>query len=68
MGYIQKEKIRKVTAAIKNNEIDNVRFKSIGFMFIPDLNDWLYQPRILITKSDPWLPTDANYKYNDNLD
>lgn len=68
VGYIQKEKIRKVTAAIKNNEIDNVRFKSIGFMFIPDLNDWLYQPRILITKSHRWLPTDANYKYNDNLD
>ena len=35
----KKKKIRKVTAAIKNNEIDNVRFKSIGFMFIPDLND-----------------------------
>ena len=68
IGYIQKEKIRKVTAAIKKNEIEKVEFKSIGFMFIPDLNDWLYQPRVLITKSHHWLPTDVNYRYNDNLE
>lgn len=36
VGYIQKEKIRKMAAALKKNEIDSVRFNSIGFMFIPD--------------------------------
>ena len=68
IGYIQKEKLRKVTEALKKTEIDKVQFKSIGFMFIPDLNDWLYHPCVLITKSHQWLPTDANYKYNDNLE
>ena len=62
------EHIRKVTAELKGNEIDKVEFKSIGFMFIPGINDWLYQPRILITKSHHWLPIDVNYKYNDNLE
>jgi len=43
IGYIPKEKSRKVVA-IKNNEIQKVEFKFIGFVFIPDLNDWLYHP------------------------
>lgn len=44
IGYIPKEKLRKVVVAIKNNEIQKVEFKFIGFVFIPDLNDWLYHP------------------------
>ena len=68
VGYIPKEKLRKVIVAIRNNEIQKVEFKFIGFMFIPDLNDWLYNPRVLISKLGHWLPTDANYKYNDSID
>ena len=68
VGYIPKEKLRKVIVAIRNNEIQKVEFKFIGFMFIPDLNDWLYNPRVLISKLGHWLPTDANYKYNDGID
>lgn len=68
IGYIPKEKLRKVVVGIRNNEIQKVAFKFIGFMFIPDLNDWLYNPRVLISKVGHWLPTDASYKYNDLID
>ena len=67
IGYIPKEKLRKVVVAIGNSEIQKVEFKFIGFMFVPDLNDWLYHPRVLISKIGHWLPTDANYKYNDHI-
>ena len=49
-GYIPKEKLRKVAVAIRNSEIQKVEFKFIGVMFVPDLNDWLYHPRVLISK------------------
>ena len=65
IGYIPKEKLKKVVVAIRNNEIQKVEFKFIGFMFVPDLNDWLYHPRVLISKIGNWLPSDASYKYND---
>ena len=68
IGYIPKEKFRKVVVGIRNNEIQKVAFKFIGFMFIPDLNDWLYNPRVLISKVGHWLPTDASYKYNHLID
>ena len=68
IGYIPKEKLRKVVVAVRNSEIQKVEFKFIGFMFVPDLNDWLYHPRVLISKIGHWLPTDANYKYNDHND
>ena len=67
-GYIPKEKWRKVVVAVRNGEIQKVEFKFIGLMFVPDLNDWLYHPRVLISKIGHWLPTDANYKYNDHID
>ena len=68
VGYIPNEKLRKVVVAVRNSEIQMVEFKFIGFMFVPDLNDWLYHPRVLISKIVHWLPTDANYKYNDHID
>ena len=68
IGYIPKEKLRKVVVAVSNSEIQKVEFKFIGFMFVTDLNDWLYHPRVLISKIGHWLPTDANYKYNDHID
>ena len=67
IGYIPKEKLKKTVVAIRSNEIQKVEFKFIGFMFVPDLNDWLYHPRVLISKIGSWLPTDANYKYNDTI-
>ena len=48
IGYIPKEKLRKVVVAVRKSEIQEVEFKFIGFMFVPDLNDWLYHPRVLI--------------------
>ena len=48
IGYIPQEKLRKVVVAVRNSEIQKVEFKFIGFMFVPDLNDWLYHPRVLI--------------------
>ena len=51
VGYIPKEKLRKVVFAVRNNEIQKVEFKFTGFMFIPDLNDWLYIPRVLNFKN-----------------
>ena len=68
VGYIPNEKLRKVVVAVRNSEIQKVEFKFIGFMFVPDLNDWQYHPRVLISKIGHWLPTDANYKYNDHID
>ena len=68
IGYIPQEKLRKVVVAVRNSEIQKVEFKFIGFMFVQDLNDWLYHPRVLISKIGHWLPTDANYKYNDHID
>ncbi|KAL9977762.1 hypothetical protein ACROYT_G015202 [Oculina patagonica] len=68
VGYIPKEKLRKTVLAIRNNDIKKVEFKFIGFMYVPDLNDWLYHPRVMISKVGHWLPTDANYKYNDPID
>ena len=65
--YITKEKLRKVVVAVRNSEIQKVEFMFIGFVFVPDLNDWLYHPRVLISKIGHWLPTDANYKYNDHI-
>lgn len=62
IGYVPKEKLRKVVVVVRNSEIQKVEFKFIGFMFVPDLNDWLYHPRVLISKIGHWLPTDANYK------
>ena len=35
--------------AVRNSEIQKVEFKFIGFMFVPDLNDWL------ISKSSSFL-------------
>ena len=67
IGYILKENLRKVFVAVRNSEIQKVEFKFIGFMFGPDLNDWLYHPRVLISKIGHWLPTDANDKYNDHI-
>lgn len=43
-------------------------FKFIGFMFILDLNDWLYNFRVLILKVGYWFFIDVSYKYNDFID
>ena len=67
VGYIPRQKIKKLKTAMLGNEIQSVQFKFISHKYIPDLNDWLYCPVILITKYNNWLPTNPNYKYNDPI-
>ncbi len=68
IGYIPKEKLRKTVLAIRNNEIKKVELKFIGFMYVPDLNDWLYHPRVLISIFLIWPLASYRCKYNDPID
>ncbi len=68
IGYIPKEKVPKFTAAIRQNELRDVRFKNIRCQyFMSDNPTWTFLASVLVVKTGKWLPNDGKYRYNDSI-
>lgn len=68
IGYIPKEKVPKFTSAMRNNELQDVKFKNIKCQYIMiDSPKWTYIASVIVTKTGRWLANDGRYKYNDKL-
>ena len=66
IGYIPKEKVPKFTAAIRQNELKEIRFKNIRCQYVMrDNPTWTFMASVLVVKSGKWLPNDGKYRYND---
>ncbi|KAL9958591.1 hypothetical protein ACROYT_G035625 [Oculina patagonica] len=63
IGYIPKEKVPKFTAAIRQNELRDVRFKNIRCQyFMSDNPTWTFLASVLVVKTGKWLPNDGKYR------
>ena len=68
IGYIPKEKVPKFTAAIRQNEVKEIRFKNIRCQYVfSDNPTWTFMASVLAVKTGKWLPNDGKYRYNDSI-
>ena len=68
IANIPKEKVPKFTVAVRNNEIQDVKFKNIKCQYaMADTPCWLYVASVTVTKCGKSLPNDRKYRYNDVL-
>ena len=68
IGYIPKEKVPKFTAAIRQNELKEIRFKNIRCQYVMcEYPTWTFMASVLVVKSGKWLPNDGRYRYNDSI-
>ena len=67
IGYIVKVHIPRVHKALLNNHISNVTIQSRRREHISQINDFVFNCAITITKSGKWEPTNPLYTYNMKL-
>ena len=68
IGYIPKEKVPKFTAAIRQHELKEIRFKNIRCQYVMCDNPTLtFMASVLVVKRGKWLPNDGKYRYNDSI-
>lgn len=64
LGYIG---VPKVTSAIRNNEITDIRVKSVNSFYVKNLNARKLKGVITIAKMNKWLPDCETNFYNSEL-
>ena len=64
VGYIPGKKVKKVQAALNNNEITNLQLTRVQYKYIWGAGMHKYVPQLTITKNGRWLKDDKRYRYN----
>lgn len=67
LGYVQVSMIPKVTMAMQNKDITDIKLSSVQRKFIKPVGALRYVGECTITKKGPWLQDITHFHYNDSM-